>query len=217
MLRTNLSTRPFYNERIVRILVGLAVVVIGLLTAFNAIRIVALSRQNTEFSALINHDRSEADRLNAEARRIRAGIDQNALKATAEAAAAANRLIDQRTFSWTEFFNLIEETLPADVMLTAVRPSIANDRSMIDMTVLSRRMEDIDEFIDKLEATGAFHELLPTHRDENDEGLQQVVLHGEYRRVAAAAKPVEQKGSPAPQAKPAPTAPAPGPGRGAAQ
>ena len=45
---------------------------------------------------------------------------------TANGAREANRLIDQRTFSWTEFFNHIEETLPPDVMLTSVRP-IFND------------------------------------------------------------------------------------------
>ena len=121
MLRTNLSTRPFYNERAVHLLLALAGVVVVVLTAFNAIRIIALSRQNTELSSLINRDHDEAQRLTREAQRIRAGINQAELEATANAAALANSLIDQRTFSWTEFFNHIEETLPPDVMLTSVR------------------------------------------------------------------------------------------------
>jgi hypothetical protein len=180
MLRTNLSTRPFYNERIVHLLLGLAAVVVVLLTAFNAIRIIALSRQNTELSGLITRDRGEADRLIAEAQRTRAGINQDELKATAAAADTANKLIEQRTFSWTEFFNRIEDTLPPDVMLTAVQPSFERDRSVVRMMVLARRMEDVDEFVEKLEGTGAFAEVLSVSEDRTEEGLSRVLLHSLY-------------------------------------
>src|SRR5690242_7490002 len=180
MLRSNLSTRPFYNERAVQLVLGLVAVVVVALTAFNAIRIVALSRQNTELSALISRDRGEAERLAGEAHRIRAGINPEELKATATAADAANRLIDQRTFSWTEFFNRIEETLPDDVMLTAVQPSFEQQRSVVQMTVLARRTEDVDEFIEKLEATGAFTEVLPSSEDRTEDGLHRVLLNGVY-------------------------------------
>jgi Tfp pilus assembly protein PilN len=180
MLRSNLATRPFYNERMVRVVLGLAAALVLVLTAFNAIRIVALSGQNTEFSTLIGRDRGEAERLTEEARRIRAGINQEELKRTVEAAERTNRLIDQRTFSWTEFFNHIEETLPPDVMLTAVQPSFDNRRSEVRMTVLGRSAEDIDLFIQKLEATSVFHQVLPVQQDETEDGLHRVLLHSEY-------------------------------------
>jgi Tfp pilus assembly protein PilN len=211
MLRTNLSTRPFYNERIVHVLLGLAAVVVVLLTAYNAIRIVALSRQNTELSGLITRDRGEAGRLTEEAQRIRAGINQEELKATAAAADGANRLIDQRTFSWTQFFNRIEDTLPPDVMLTAVQPSFENDRSVVRMTVLARRTEDVDEFVEKLEATGAFGEVLPVTEDRTEEGLSRVLLQSTYS-AAAAEKPESASAAGAPprggRARQNPAAPA---------
>jgi Tfp pilus assembly protein PilN len=205
MVRTNLSTRPFYNERMVHLLLALAGVVVIVLTAFNAIQILALSRQNTEFSALINRDRAEAQRLNEEARRIRAGINQDELQATVQAADEANRLIDQRTFSWTEFFNRIENTLPPDVMLTAVQPSFAQNRSIIQMSVLGRRTEDVDAFIEKLEATGAFRDVLPAQQEETDEGLYQVLLRAEYRTTGDGPAPAAEAapaGEPAPAADP---------------
>jgi hypothetical protein len=191
VLRTNLSTRPFYNERAVHLLLALAGVIVIVLTAFNAIRIISLSRQNTELSSLINGDRSEAQRLTREAQRIRAGINQEELQATAAAADVANTLIDQRTFSWTEFFNRIEATLPRDVMLTAVQPSFEQNATIVQMTVLGRRTEDIDEFIEKLEATGAFVNVLPTQEDRTDEGLHRMILRSEYKggRAEAAAEP----------------------------
>ena len=184
MLRTNLSTRPFYNERAVQLLLLLVAVLVAILTAYNALRIVSLSRQNTELSTLINRDLAEADRLSREAQRIRAGIDQARLKAIAEAAATANMLIDQRTFSWTEFFNRIEATLPPDVMLTAVQPSFQRNLLTIQMAVLGRRAEDIDEFMEELEGTGAFHDVLLLQQDLTEAGLHRGVVRTVYAVAA---------------------------------
>ena len=116
MLRTNLSTRPFYNERIIHLLIALAGVIILGITVFNAVRVVDLSRQNTDLSTRVGRDRTEGDRLRREAVRIRKGIDPKELTVVAAAAREANSLIDQRTFSWTAFFNYLEATLPPDVM-----------------------------------------------------------------------------------------------------
>jgi Tfp pilus assembly protein PilN len=218
VLRTNLSTRPFYNERAVHVLLALAGLVVVLLTAFNAIRIIALSRQNTELSSLINRDHEEAQRLTREAQRIRAGINQKELEATAKGAAIANSLIDQRTFSWTEFFNHIEETLPPDVMLTSVRPSFNDDVTTIQMTVLGRRSEDLDEFMEKLEATGAFDSVLPAQRDTTEEGLDRLLLEAVYTG-AVPEEPAESvpAGTSPPPAAQQPAAPAAKPGTPASQ
>ena len=200
MLRTNLSTRPFYNERAIQILLALAALVVVALTAFNAIRIMSLSRQNTELSSLVDRDRQEAQRLTREAQRIRAGINENELQRTADAAAIANALIDQRTFSWTEFFNRIEETLPADVMLSSVQPTFRRNVTTIQMVVLGKRIEDIDLFIQKLEATGAFQEVVPTQEDTTEEGLHRLSVQSIYvgsppaEPAKATASPASPKG-----------------------
>jgi hypothetical protein len=186
VIRTNLSTRPFYNERAVQLALAAAAIVVVALTVFNAVRIVSLSRQNAELSAAINRDRAEAQRLTAEATRVRATIDQTRLQAIADAAMTANTLIDQRTFSWTAFFNHIEETLPPGVMLSSVQPSFAGGGTTIQMTVLGRRAEDVDEFMEKLEATGAFEAVLPMTEDRTDDGLHRVVLRSVYVGAADA-------------------------------
>ena len=45
VLRTNLSTRPFYNERVVHLLIALAGVIVLTVTLFNVVKVVQLSRQ----------------------------------------------------------------------------------------------------------------------------------------------------------------------------
>ena len=189
MLRSNLSTRPFYNERGVQLLLALAGVLVLALTAFNVTRIIALSRQNTELSSSSANDREEAARLRREATAIRSGINQAELKTIVAAAQEANTLIDQRTFSWTEFFNRIEETLPADVMLSEVQPSFREGRTIITMTALGRRTEDVDEFIEQLEGTGHFADVLPKQHDLTEEGLARVQLIAVYRGGADAPPP----------------------------
>ncbi|MGB2715806.1 MAG: hypothetical protein WBC51_16615 [Vicinamibacterales bacterium] len=181
MLRANLSTRPFYNERAVQLLLVLAGVIVVALTAFNVSRILSLSNQNTGLSSRASSDRAEAQRLRGEAAAIRRGINQAELKTIVAAAQEANMLIDQRTFSWTEFFNHIEETLPPDVMLTEVKPSFQEEATIISMSVLGRRPEDVDDFMEKLEATGAFDQVLPKLRDETEEGLVRVLITSVYR------------------------------------
>jgi len=181
MLRANLSTRPFYNERAVQLLLVLAGVIVAALTIFNVSRILSLSNQNTDLSSRVSDNRAEAQRLRGEAAAVRRGINQAELKTIVTAAQEANMLIDQRTFSWTEFFNHIEETLPADVMLTEVKPSFQEDQTIISMGVLGRRAEDVDDFIEKLEATKAFEQVLPKLRDETEQGLIRVLITAVYR------------------------------------
>jgi Tfp pilus assembly protein PilN len=132
---------------------------------------------------------------------VRRAIDKDELELVAYAAREANGLIDYRTFSWTAFFNHIEATLPPDVMLVSVRPSVDDEQTRVTMTVLSRRTEDIDEFVERLEATGAFEDVIPAQADATNEGLQRAVIESVYTGVGAEPEPVAAA-PPAPDAKP---------------
>ena len=212
MLRTNLSTRPFYNERGVHLLLALLAVVVGLLSLVNVFKVLQLSRQNTVLSTNVNRDRADADRLTRDAARIRRGINQDELQLVVNAAREANVLIDQRTFSWTALFNRIEETLPPDVMLTALQPIVDENSTKISMTVLSRRTVDVDEFMEKLEATGAFENVLQRQDEDIEGGMIRAIIDTDY--VPEGAEPPEaapdQKPDPK-TAKPSGGAPAPAP------
>ena len=79
-------------------------------------------------------------------------------------------------------------------MLTSVRPAITDDHTRLTLTVLARRTADIQEFIEKLEATGAFENVLPKAENQNDEGMKQTTIEAVY--VPESAEPPE----PAPDA-----------------
>ncbi|HJO37588.1 MAG: hypothetical protein QGF21_08240 [Vicinamibacterales bacterium] len=187
MLRTNLATRPFYNERGIHVgLVALAIVVVGL-TGFNVTRIVELSRSHTDLGLRVAQDEAAAREMVGETEAVRLQIDGAELRVVTDAVREANGLIGLRMFSWTELFNRIETTLPPDVMLTSVRPEVDGEYVSVAMVVLGRRIEAIDRFIEALEATGSFEELLARQEEATDDGMFRTVLRGRYLGVAAAA------------------------------
>ncbi len=205
MLRPNLSTRPFYNDRAIHFAVGVAAVLIAALTVWNVISVVTLSKQNTELSTQVNQDRAEADQLTKMAGEIRGRMNKDELQLVVDEAREANALIDQRTFSWTAFFNHLEATMPPDVMLTSVRPKVEKGITSVAMSVLGRRPEDIDEFIEKLEATGAFENVVPVQQDRTEEGLRRVSIEAVYSATVEPTEPVsEPQGTGKPPQTPAP-------------
>jgi hypothetical protein len=180
VIRSNLATRPFYNERAAHALIGAFALLVVFLTIFNVVRVISLSSRNTALSVDIRRDEETAMRLRQEAVRVRSQINQQELDQVIAGAREANALIDRRTFSWTEFFNLIERTLPENVMLTSVSPAVDRGQTIVNMTVLGRRAEDIDSFMEQLEGTKAFRSVQPLNEDVTDEGLHRMQLSAEY-------------------------------------
>ena len=193
MLKTNLSTRPFYNERAVHAIAAVIALIVVAVAAWQAVRIVKLSRYKTELNTAIQKHRSESEIRERDAAKIRAGLDQKQLALVAAQAKEANELIEQRTFSWTELFNVLEATLPDDVMLVAVRPEFKDNVTQINLDLQGKSSEDIQAFWDRLERTGAFHDVSWTAVTEAENGLDKMQMRAVYTQAQAAAKPAAVK------------------------
>lgn len=180
MLKTNLSTRPFYNERRVHVLAAVAAVAVIGFTAWNLASLVALSERRSDLRAQVAADEQAAADLRARATALERGVDQVALAAVSEQARQANAIIDGRLFSWTAFFNRLEETLPGGVRLVSVAPQLDGDAIVVTMIVIARRSEDADEFMERLEASGAFQSMSPVSDLVGDDGEHRVTLRGLY-------------------------------------
>jgi hypothetical protein len=180
MLRTNLSTRPFYNVRAVHAALGAAAVIVLLFTLFNAVQIVRLALSQQTLGASAAEAEQEAARLRTEAVKIRAQINTEELQVVANEAREANRIIDQRAFSWTELFAQFEATLPPDVRITAVQPRIEENNFVIGVSVEARRAEDLDAFVEALETGGAFHNVLAVREQTGEDGLIEAIVEAHY-------------------------------------
>lgn len=181
MITTNLSTRPFYNERAVRLWLLLLLVIAVAATAANAERIIRYSRSDTALALDAARDEARAADLRAEAARLRASVDPRQIALAATEARQANELIDRRTFSWTELFNYFEATLPDDVRIAAVRPKLDPKRGiLLTINVVARTVDDVDRFMEELETTGVFVDLLTVEEHFSEQALLEATVETAY-------------------------------------
>jgi hypothetical protein len=209
MLRTNLSTRPFYNERAVRVVLGVLVLLTAALTAFNAAELLTLNSRNSEFVGRAEASEAKAAELREQARQTQQSLNRAEVEAVQAAAREANMLIERRAFSWTDLFNRFEETLPPDVRIVAVTPQMDNQgRMLVAVTIISRKAGDFETFIDRLQATGAFAGVISRHDETMEDGSMRSVLQGYYKqsqRPASDSTGGEGNRSPANVTSPAPS------------
>jgi Tfp pilus assembly protein PilN len=181
VIRTNLSTRPFYNERSVQlILLAIAVVVVAF-TAFNASRVLRYSRSDTRLATQASRDEARAADLRQQAARLRATVDAKQIDYASADAREANDLIERRTFSWTDLFNRFETTLPDDVRITAVRPNVDRGSFQLRITVVARGVDDVNAFLNNLQMSGTFRQVASKISERVAEnGELQAELEMEY-------------------------------------
>jgi Tfp pilus assembly protein PilN len=86
-----------------------------------------------------------------------------------------------RAFSWSDLLAHFETTLPESVRITAVQPRLDQDgRFIIGIRVEARQSADLEKFMDALEMTGSFHNVLATDEQATDDGLLEAVVEGLY-------------------------------------
>jgi type IV pilus assembly protein PilN len=181
MIRTNLSTRPFYNERVISLWLLLFLVVVLAATIFNAERVLRYSRNETEQGTSASRDEEQASKLRASAAKLRNSVDAKQVERASNEARQANDLIDRRTFSWTELFNVFEHTLPDDVRITAVRPNVDRGSFQLRITVVARGVDDVNAFLNNLQMSGTFRQVASKISERVAEnGELQAELEMEY-------------------------------------
>lgn len=190
MIRTNLSTRPFYNERAVQLwLLVLVVLVVGA-TAFNVFRAYSYSQTDTELATKASRDEASAAQMRTEAVKLRGSVDLKQIEHASVEARQANQLIDRRTFSWTDLFNQFESTFPDDVRITSVRPRADPKGPMVlTIQVVARSVDDVEQLIRNLEATGSFSNVLSVQEQVNDDGVLDATIEGNYAPAAGKKAP----------------------------
>jgi Tfp pilus assembly protein PilN len=177
VIRTNLSTRPFYNARAVQALLGLFAIVVVALTAYNAVQLVRLGNSQSTLGAKAAAAERETTRLRAEAVQALARVDKKELAIVDKAAREANAIIDQRTFSWTDVLGHFERTLPSEVRITSVQQRAGRQ---IVLGAEARSVDDINQFIEALEKTGAFRNVIPRNETLMENEIFQATLEATY-------------------------------------
>jgi hypothetical protein len=81
------------------------------------------------------------------------------------------------------------------VRITAVQPRLEKTSFVVAVAVQARRSEDLDAFMEALEARGSFHNVLSVQEQTNPEGLIQAVIEGAYVPPERPAAPAAAEGA----------------------
>ncbi|MDR1989373.1 MAG: PilN domain-containing protein [Acidobacteriaceae bacterium] len=181
MIRTNLATRPFYNVRLVNLLLAIAACVALAATVLHVAAVLHYSGSHAELATRASADEAAAANMRADAQRLRATVDPRQTERAAADAREANALIDRRMLSWTALFNTFEATLPPDVRITSIQPKIDRAHSiLLTVIVQARSVKAIDTFMEQLDALGAFTDVQSTEEQMNGEGQVESSLQMRY-------------------------------------
>ena len=162
--------------------------------AFNISRVLRYSRSDTRLETQASHDESRAADLRQQAARLRASVDPRQVEFASADARQANDLIDRRTFSWTELFNRFETALPDDVRIVGVKPRVDRLRGIVlTINVSAKGVDDVNTFIENLEASGAFQNVRPAEEHPDELGMLQSTLDAVY--LPGAGKPAVRGGA----------------------
>ena len=181
MLRSNLSTSPFYNVLFVRTLLSVAVGSLLIVTTINIARIVVHSRSQGSLVAQIAEEEARTSQLQAEAAQIRTQFNPAAIALVTAAADEANGIIERRVFSWSWLFERFETSLPDDVRIISLRPRSNEDGQLIiTVGAEGQTVESLDRLIESLEADGSFTSVLAVQEIVIESGLVQALIEATY-------------------------------------
>jgi hypothetical protein len=145
-------------------------------------------RDDSAAATQANTDAERAIQARAEASKLRASIDAREVELISAEAGAANDLIDRRMFSWTGLLDVFEKTMPDNVRITSVRPEVSEARAIrLTVAVMARGVDDVNQFMENLEATEAFVDLLSREEHIDDDGRLEATLEAIYVPAPSAA------------------------------
>jgi len=222
----NLASRPFRNNTIVgSVLAAVLAALIGV-TIYNGY--VFLNYGGT-YRQLQEEEKRQRDRLAAlesDERSLSRQFQTRDFRRLYGRGQFAGDLILRRSFSWTLLFNRLEALVPPEVMMTAIRPHITGEKTVIRVDGIAKNHGGLIVLEDSLQKNPVFARVYPVYerrvnpnRPEIDFALDFDYIPAEAPpgpdAIAAAGKAPApgQAVDPAPPAPPASAAaPTPGPG-----
>jgi Tfp pilus assembly protein PilN len=181
VIRTNLSTRPFYNERAVHLWLLIVALIVAGATVLNVTTGLRYRQGDNASARQADADEARTVELRQQIVKLRSSLDPRQIDTASAAARQANELIDRRTFSWTDLLNRLETTLPDEAHIVAVRPKLDRDNGIVlTLNVVARDVDDVNQFMENLEETGAFKNPRPTTERFNEQGLFESIIEANY-------------------------------------
>jgi len=158
--RLNLGSQRFRNERLAALGFSVGCVALVAATVPHAMAVRRLlPGQSSALHREVASLEQEAARLRRESSELRGGAQPD--KARVEEWQLVKDLVDRRVFRWTQLFARLAGTLPDDVRLTGIAPTVAKGRVTLDVEASVKSLDAGLAFIQRLEEQPEFEDVYP--------------------------------------------------------
>ena len=181
-VRTNLSTRPYANRRLLSFGLGFITLVCAgvtrpLLDQLDSVRVSAKAAQAEV--------ETQQQRIRELEKKIPPPVKRDDLSPKErELLTAASELIEQRVFPWSRLLHDLESNLGNDVRLTQISVALVDPSKInllspgtapmdVSMLVVGKQLDDVLNMMRSLQATGRFDQFEP-RKQTTVEGTQEI-------------------------------------------
>lgn len=158
--RLNLASQRQRNERLPTLLLSVGCVALLALSAVHGLQIRRLlPRQSSALSREVADLETELARLRRESSELKSGPRPD--KDRIDEWRLVKELVDRRVFRWTRLFARLADTLPEDVRLTSIAPTLEKGAVTLDLDAAARSLDAGLAFIKVLEDRPEFADVYP--------------------------------------------------------
>ena len=153
----NLSTRPFPAHRIIDLLLASGLIVLVLVSAWQAYGFVHFSGMARAIRGDERSARVDAEVLSKQVAELKSRMDRPESAAKLNEIGFFNGLIARKNLSWTQLFATLEKMVPDSVQLVSLRPTLAaNGAIVLHLEVKGRSIVDVSQLVETLERSPIF-------------------------------------------------------------
>jgi len=153
----NLSTRPFPAYRLVNILLTVGLVVLVVVSAWQATGFLRFTRLTRSIRLSESDSKVEAESLGKRVAELESRLDRPEATAKLNEIGFLNRLITRKNLSWTRLFANLEDMIPNNVHLVNLTPEFSPAGGIIlRIDLEAKSITDASDFIHRLEKSPVF-------------------------------------------------------------
>ena len=164
-ININLSSRPFVNNRKFFLITASLLILLSCVSYWNIYRYKSVHSNRGQVKRLLTQSQVQIEKLEKEQQEIMARLQKPETGEFLDLVDYINRLIQQRTFSWTRLLNDLETLIPSNLQIISIRPQITGNEIGIEIIASGRSSHDYIEFISNLESSGKFYNVNPIYED----------------------------------------------------
>jgi Tfp pilus assembly protein PilN len=165
----NLSTRPFPAHRVIDLLLVSGLIVLVLVSAWQAYGFVHFSTMARAIRDDEQSARVDAEVLRKQVAELESRMDRPESAAKLNEIGFLNGLIARKDLSWTRLFATLEKMVPNSVQLVSLRPDVAtNSAIVLHIAVKGRSIVDVSQLVETLERSPIFGKVVVSVEKKSD-------------------------------------------------